>query len=146
MKPLFIPGAGMFISAEVAADLRHGALRDLRKAQRNQEHVAAHTVAAVELMDTIGAAYANQRLAEVSSDVSSEVSSVDSRSCAPVDFKVMTVSAAAKSLGISEQATRGLLLRGTVHGERGDRSWRVCAESVSARLEGKKCEHAWVGS
>ena len=39
----------------------------------------------------------------------------------------MTVSAAAEALRISPQATRRLLERGTLHGERGPRAWRVCA-------------------
>jgi len=137
MRPLFIPGAGIFISADVAADLRHGARRDLAAAQRRQEHVSPDTVAAVELMDTIGAAYANQRLADVSSDVSQ----VDAPRCEAINRTPMTVSAAAEALGITEQATRGLLKRGTLHGERGPRSWRVCAESVSARQENKRCQH-----
>jgi len=48
---------------------------------------------------------------------------------------VMNVSAAAEALGITEQATRRLLFRGTLKGERGPRSWRVSAASVAARIE-----------
>jgi hypothetical protein len=136
MKPVFIPGAGMFISAEVCADLRHGARRDLREAQRNQEHVAAHTVAAVELMDTIGAAWVNKKV----SHVSPGVSQVDAPRCEAINRTPMTVSAAAAELKISPQATRKLLERGTLHGERGPREWRVCAESVAARKE-STCQH-----
>jgi len=128
----------LFISAEVCADLRHGARRDLREAQRNQEHVAAHTVAAVELMDTIGAAWVNKKVSGETSDVSQ----VDAPRCEAINRTPMTVQAAAKSLRISPQATRKLLERGTLHGERGPRAWRVCAESVSARLKGTRCQHS----
>ena len=51
----------------------------------------------------------------------------------------MTVSSAATELKITPQATRGLLERGTLHGERGTRAWRVCADSVTARKEGTRC-------
>ncbi len=136
MKPLFIPGAGLFISADVAADLRHGARRDLAAAQRRQEHVSPDTVAAVELMETIGAAYAQHRLGEVSA----EVSPVDPQRCAPIQWTAMTVPAAAHELQVSQQFVRRLLARQTLHGEQqADRSWRVCAESVTARREGAKC-------
>ncbi len=135
MKPVFIPGAGMFISAEVCADLRHGALRDLRKAQRNQEHVAAHTVAAVGLMDNIGAAWTNKNVANVATDVAK----LDTPHCDAVKFLSVTETAAL--LDISQQAVKGLLKRGTLHGERGPRAWRVCATSVTARKEGTKCQH-----
>ena len=137
MKPLFIPGAGMFISAEVAADLRHGALRDLRAAQNDRAYVAPDTVAAVELMDEIGAAWVNKKVSHVAADVSQ----VDAPRCDPAEWTSMTVSAAVAELKITPQAITGLLRRGALHGERGPRAWRVCAASVTARKEGARCQH-----
>jgi hypothetical protein len=117
----------------VAADLRHGALRDLEAARRDRAFVSPDTVAAVELMDAIGAAWVNKK---VSSEVSSEVSPLESPRCAPLDRSSMTVSAASAELDISPQAVRGLLKRGTLRGEqRADRSWRVSAEDVAARKD-----------
>ena len=105
----------MFISAEVAADLRHGALRDLKAARNDQAYVSPDTVATVELMDTIGAAWANRQV----SDVASEVSMLESPRFAPVDWVSMTVSTASHELKVSEQAVRRLLFRKTLHGEHG---------------------------
>ena len=127
----------MFISAEVCADLRHGAVRDLRAALRAQAHVAADTVAAVELMDAVGAAWENKRVADVAADVAT----LDSPSFPPVEWESMTAPAAAKQLEISQQAARGLLARGTLHGAKSPRGWRVCAEDVAARVGGTKCQH-----
>ena len=138
MKPVFIPGAGLYISAEVCADLRHGAVRDLAAARRIQEHVKADTAATVDLMDTIGAAWANKEVANVAADVAR----LDGPRCSPVDWPAMSVSEAATILKTSEQSVKGLLKRQTLHGLRGPRAWRVCAESVGARLKGAKCQHS----
>lgn len=138
MKPLFVPGAGIFVSAEVCADLRHGALRDLRAAQRDQAYVSPDTVAAVEMMDVIGAAWFENK---TKPPKPSEAAQVDPSGFGAVDWESMDVLAAAKELEITEQATRRLLFRGTLHGERGHRAWRVCAASVAARLAGTKCQH-----
>jgi len=129
MTSLAIPeGGGVFLPAAVCARIRHPLLRDLREAQREQVAVAPEIVAAVQTIDAVGARFQERRVSDVSLPVAS-------RSFAAVDFEVMNVSAAAEALGITEQATRRLLFRGTLKGERGPRSWRVSAASVAARIE-----------
>ena len=64
---------------------------------------------------TIGAWWENKKV----SDVSQDVSDVDSPCCDVVEWSSMTVSAAAAELKITPQATTGLLKRGTLHGEHG---------------------------
>jgi len=130
---LAIPeGGGVFLPAAVCARIRHPLLRDLREAQREQVAVAPEIVDAIGVIDAVGAAFSNRRVANVAAPL-------DSGRCDAV--KWISVSEAAAELTISETAVKGLLKRGTLHGERGPRSWRVCAESVSARQENKRCQH-----
>jgi len=126
---------GVFLPAKVCAALRHPLQRDLQAALREQAAVAPEIVAAVELIDAVGAWWENKSVANVAADVAQ----VDSRRCDAIDW--LTVSETAAELTISEAAVKGLLKRGTLHGARGPRSWRVCSESVSARMKGQKCDH-----
>jgi hypothetical protein len=132
-----ITDPGVFVSAQVAARIRHGLLRDLRTAQRNQEIIPHGVAEAVELVDQVGAWWDQKVLADVSPDLSS----FDASPCVPVEWESMTAQTASEELGITCQAVTGLLGRGSLHGEKSDRTWRVCSASVAARKEGKKCQH-----
>ncbi len=138
MTAVAITSEGAFIPADVCAAIRHPLQRDLAAARRDGTLVAPEIVAAIELIDNVGAWFENKKVADVSLDVSQ----VDFRRCEAGEWEAMTVPASAKALDISQQATRKLLERGALHGERGPRSWRVCAESVAARKDdNKRCQH-----
>ena len=138
MKAVAITAEGAFIPADICAAIRQPLMRDLAQCRRDQIAVAPEIVDAVKTIDNVGASFENQRV----SDVSSDVSPVESRRFAAVDFEVMTVPVAAEALSISQQAVRRLLFRQTLHGQQqADRSWRVCAQSVSARMKGTRCQH-----
>ena len=138
MTSVAITEPGAFLSAKVCAAIRHPLMRDLAEARsRDRVPVAPEIVDAITLIDNVGAWFEARRV----SDVSPDISQVDSRRCDPAEWTSMTVSAAAADLKITPQAITGLLRRGALHGERGHRSWRVCAESVTARKEGAQCQH-----
>jgi hypothetical protein len=138
MTAVAITTSGAFIPAAACARIRHPLMRDLAAAQRDRISVDPEIVATIEMIDNVGAAWENKKV----SDVSSDVSPVDSGRCDPAGWTSMTVSATAAELKITPQAARGLLKRKSLHGEQQpDRTWRVCAESVTARLEGAKCQH-----
>jgi hypothetical protein len=140
MKAVAITAEGAFIPASACALIRRVLMADLGKCRRDCIPVAPEIVEAVQTIDNIGAAFEARRASKVS-DVSPDVSPLESPRFAPVDWDSMTVSAAAEALRISPQATRRLLERGTLHGERGPRAWRVCAESVAARKDNRPCQH-----
>jgi hypothetical protein len=140
MTSVAITEPGAFLSAKVCAALRHPLMRDLAEARRDQMSVSAEIVDAITLIDNVGAWYEARHASKVS-DVSPGVSQLDTRRCEAEEYRQMTVSAAAEALRISPQATRKLLERGTLHGERGPRAWRVCAESVAARKDNTTCQH-----
>jgi hypothetical protein len=132
MKTLPITTEGAVVPANICAAIRHPLMADLEKCRRDRVPVAPEYVEAVETIDAIGAWWENKKV----SDVSPDVSLLESRSFAPVDQSSMTVSAAAHELKITPQAVRRLLKRGTLHGsQRDDRSWRVSVDSVSARKD-----------
>jgi hypothetical protein len=59
-----------------------------------------------------------------------------------VVIESVSVKDATKLLGIKERGVRALCHRGTLHAEqRGNHSWRICTDSVTARLIGEKCKH-----
>jgi hypothetical protein len=127
-----ITSEGVFLPADVCARIRHPLLRDLAEARRDGAVVAAEIVDAIGLVDTVGAWWDQKNVAKVAAPL-------DSGRCDAV--KWISVSRAAAELTVSETAIKGLLKRRTLHGERGPRAWRVCAESVSARKEGSQCQH-----
>jgi hypothetical protein len=119
MKTLPITTEGAVVPANVCAAIRHPLMADLEKCRRDRVPVAPEYVEAVETIDAIGAWWENKKV----SDVSPDVSLLESRSFAPVDLLSMTVSTASHELKVSEQAIRGLLKRGTLRGEQqADRS------------------------
>jgi len=134
-KPVFIPAAGVLIGLKECADIRLQLTRTLDAALRNGEQVPEDTIESVRMLDTVGAAWANRSKL----DLSSNLSSLDTPSFDPVDW--ISVTTAAEQLSRTRQAVTGLLSRGSLHGERSDRTWRVCAKSVAARKEGRKCQH-----
>lgn len=134
-KPVLIPMPSLAIGLDVIAVIRHGAMRDLKDALTNGEQVPDAVVETIQMMDAVGAAWANR----TRPDVSSDLSSLAPQSFVPVEW--VSVSTAAKRLHRTPQAVTGLLSRGSLHGEKADRVWRVCSESVIARQEGSKCQH-----
>ncbi len=140
-KPVFVQGPGVFVSADVAAAIRHGLLRELKAAHRRQERVHEDVVATIQLLDTVGAAWAKKNLP----DVPLNVPSLDSPDSDAVEWT--TVTSAAEVLQVSSRAVTGLLTRRSLHGEQVGRSWRVCGESVRARAAGNgRCGHLTQGS
>jgi hypothetical protein len=132
MRALAITTESAVIPASVCAAIRHPLVADLAKCRRDHVPVAPEIVDAVEMIDNVGAWWENRHVAV-------DVATVDAPRCDPAQWTTVTETAAL--LDISQQAVKGLLLRGTIHGEKVDRAWRVCAQSVSARLEGAKCQH-----
>ena len=131
-SPVFIPGPGVWIPASVAARIRHGLNRERQAAIRNHERIPDEVLATIELIDTVGAGWDDKQL---SPDLSSLPSS-------PFELaKSISVQTAADILDRTPQAVTGLLARGSLHGEKTGRTWRVCAESVAARKSGTQCQH-----
>jgi hypothetical protein len=125
---------GVFLSAKVCAAIRHPLQRDLRAALREQAVVAPEIADAIALVDNVGAWWEARHVAVATS-------TVDTRRCEAVEWGAMTVSATSAELKITPQAVKGLIKRGTIHAEKVDGSWRICSQSVTTRLKGKKCEH-----
>jgi hypothetical protein len=145
-RPLFIPGSGVYLPGDICARLRHPLLADLKKTD------APEYIDAVKMIDDVGASWANRHVADVATpqrphtgrtraDIAVDVANVDAPRVATVEWSSMSVTNASRELKISQQAVKGLLTRGTLHGERGYKSWLVCRESVNARLENTKCQH-----
>jgi hypothetical protein len=124
----------MFLSADVVADIAPALKRLLDEARRDRRQMRPATVEAIEKLDLVGAGWRN-RVA----DVASEVAFLDSTDC--IEVRWISMNDAAHVLGITRQATAGLVGRGQIHGDKPGGRWRICADSVSARKAGKKCQH-----
>lgn len=136
MKPAVIEGPGLFIGADTLAAMRHVIRRELEAARRDSVDLSPDVLESLERIVVHGDAWAaNSKQHRVSPNVSS----VDSRDFAPVEWT--NVGHAAKELKISPQAVTGLLRRGSLHGQLSGRSWRVCTAAVAARKEGSTCPH-----
>ena len=131
-RPVVIQGAGLFISADVAADLGPVLMQYLEWARRDCREMNPDTVETVEKIDLLGNWWRNKNLP-------SNLPSVDTPCSDPVQW--ITVKTAAEELERTTRAVTGLLERGSLHGERDGRTWRVCGQSVDARPEGLKCQH-----
>ena len=134
-RPVVISGAGLFVSADVAAELGPVLMQYLERAQRDCRQMNPHTVETVEKLDVLGAWWTNKRLPNLPSNLPSP----DNSCSDPVQWT--SVKTAAEELERTTRAVTGLLERGSLHGERDGRTWRVCGQSVDARLEGLKCLH-----
>jgi hypothetical protein len=132
-KPVFIPEASVSLPASTCASIRHGLNRDRQIAIRNGERIPGEVVAAIEMIDLVGSAWEKKSGSHVSSDVSSDVSSLPSESFESVRW--ISVKTAAEQLEITPQAVTGLLGRRSLNGEKTGRAWRVDAASVAARKD-----------
>jgi len=139
-KPAIITEAAVAVPASTCARLRHGLGQMLREARRTREQVPEDVAEAIALIDQLGAAW-EQRLKRTTPSVSSDLSSVAAPSFVPVEWEAMNTKTAADQLGITPQAVTGLLVRGSLHGVKNGRTWRVCSESVTARKAGSQCPH-----
>ena len=134
-RPVVIQGAGLFISADVAADLGPVLMQYLEWARRDCREMNSDTVETVEKIDLLGNWWRSKSVANVAPDVAS----FGKGDCEEVEF--LTVKATSDILNISHQAVTGLLARGSLHGVQKGRTWQVCAESVTSRKGGLKCPH-----
>jgi hypothetical protein len=121
---------GAFIPASVCASIRHGLIRDLDRALREQARVPADVEDAIRLIDNVGAWAANKNLP---SDVPSNVPSFDNSSSEVVRW--VAVKTAAEELNTTTRAVTGLLTRGSLHGEKRGREWFVDAAAVKIRKD-----------
>jgi excisionase family DNA binding protein len=137
MRPIFLPAAGLYVPPDVAAVLGPLLARELRAARRRGEMVHPEVEEAVERLDMIGRAWENsgRSVAHVVLDVAN----VDTRRCD--DFRSITVERAAVLLRVTRSAVTACLRRGSLHGQKDGRAWRVCAQDVSARQRGQRCTH-----
>jgi hypothetical protein len=134
-RPIVIQSAGLFVSADVAAELGPVLMEYLERAQRDRRQMNSDTAETVEKLDVLGAWWRNKNLPYLPLDLPS----VDTPCSDPV--KWLSVTTAAETLERTTRAVTGLLARGSLHGEQDGRTWRVCGQSVDARLEGRKCQH-----
>jgi len=140
-KPALIPEMSVAVPASTCARLRHGLGQMLKEARRTRERVPDDVAEAIALIDQLGAAWEQRARRTSPSYVSPDLSSVAAGPFAPVEWAAMTTKHAADQLGITPQAVTGLLVRGSLHGVKTGRTWRVCSESVTARKAGSQCPH-----
>jgi excisionase family DNA binding protein len=121
-------GPGVFVPADVCAEIGPGlqALRDVAK--RDRRTLSADAVETLDKLELAGASWS-----ERFPGVSSEVSPLDGQRFDPIEW--ISVTTVAAVLDISPQAVGRLLARGTLRGEKTGRTWRVDAASVDARRE-----------
>lgn len=135
-RPVAILSEGVFVPANVAAAIRHRLFADLQEALRNEERVDDDVADTIKLLDQVGAWWEQKKV----SQVSSKVPSVDASSFDTASW--ITMKNASTELGITPQAVGRLLDRGTLHGVKSGRMWRVCTESVAARRkDNSQCQH-----
>ena len=132
-RPVVIQGAGLFISADVAADLGPVLMQYLEWARRDCREMNPDTVETVEKIDLLGNWWRSKSVANVAANVAT----FGEGDCEEVEF--LTVKATSDILNISHQAVTGLLARGSLHGELVGRTWRVSAASVKSRKAGSPC-------
>jgi hypothetical protein len=133
MRPIPVESRGLFVPEDVAAALAPILGRALRDARRNGATVHPDVVETIERLGVLG----NRHRGVV--HVADHVATVDSLSCD--DFDSISVKQAANSLEVSGSAVTGSLRRGSLHGEKVGRAWRVCALDVDARQRGERCPH-----
>jgi hypothetical protein len=136
-RPIFIPTGGTLVPNDVAAWSRYALMKILSDAKREQVRIPDSVVETFHMIDIAGAAWEN-RLRSLP-NVSPDVSSIAPQSFDPVQW--IPVKNAAEQLDVTPQAVTGLLSRGSLHGEKRGRTWRVCVASVAARREGTTCQH-----
>lgn len=129
-RPVVISGAGLFVPADVAAELGPVLAHFLELARRDYRKVNPDVVETVEKIDLLGNWWRNKNLP-------SNLPSVDTPCSDPVQW--ITVKTAAEELSKTPRAVTGLLTRGSLHGELVGRTWRVSAASVKSRKAGSPC-------
>ena len=75
-KPAIIAEMSVAVPASTCARLRHGLIHTLRDAQRARERIPEDVIEAILQIDQLGAAWEKRQRPDLSSDVSSDVSSL----------------------------------------------------------------------
>jgi hypothetical protein len=130
---------GIFITAREAAYLAAGIKLDAIARRRDRVTLPADITDTFDRIVVEGAGYSNRQR----SPLSSAKSICDSNAVAASQLTWTTVQAASLSLSKSAQTVRTLLRGEHLHGERAPdgRHWRVCADDVTARMKGMRCQH-----
>jgi excisionase family DNA binding protein len=127
MRPVVIPGPGVFIPAPIAAALAPTLTRTVSEARRAGYYIDPDVMEAVERLVVVGSAWAN-RHRNVAGVPNLDASRSD-------EFESISVQQAARQLNVSETAVKARLRRGTLRGVKVGRRWRVDAQTVHAEAE-----------